>query len=53
MRVGLYPLLGLVFPALGDALSGMVSLSVLFLAAQYRVIARVLDCVKAGRSRVS
>jgi hypothetical protein len=37
MRIGLDPLLGLVFPAVGDTLSGVVSLSVILLAVQYRV----------------
>lgn len=37
MRIGLDPLLGLVFPAVGDTLSGIVSLGVILLAVQYRV----------------
>jgi hypothetical protein len=42
LRIGLDPVLGLVLPAVGDALGGFVSLGVLFLALQYRVPARVL-----------
>lgn len=42
MQVGLDPVLGLVLPGVGDAISGVVSLSVLFLALQYRVPSRVL-----------
>ncbi len=42
LRVGLDPLAGLLFPALGDALGGAVSLGVLFLAVQYHVPARVI-----------
>lgn len=42
VQVGLDPVLGLVLPGVGDAISGVVSLSVLFLALQYRVPSRVL-----------
>ena len=42
LQIGLDPLLGLVFPGVGDAVSGIVSLSVLFLAVQYRVPSRVI-----------
>jgi len=42
LKVGLDPVLGLVLPGVGDAISGAVSLSVLFLALQYRVPARIL-----------
>lgn len=42
IRVGLDPLLGLVFPAGGDALGGVISLGMLFLAVQYRVPANVI-----------
>jgi hypothetical protein len=42
LQVGLDPLLGLVLPGVGDAVSGIVSLSVLFLAVQYRVPSRVI-----------
>lgn len=42
LRLGLDPLLGLLFPAVGDAVGGAVSLGMLFLAVQYRVPARVL-----------
>src|SRR5262245_34310783 len=42
LRVGLDPLLGLVFPAAGDALGGMVSLGMMFLAVQYRVPSPVI-----------
>lgn len=42
LRVGLDPLLGLVLPGVGDAVSGVVSLSVLFLAVQYRVPSGVI-----------
>jgi hypothetical protein len=42
LRIGLDPLLGLVLPAAGDALSGLVSVSMLFLAVQYRVPSRVI-----------
>jgi hypothetical protein len=42
MRVGLDPLLGLTLPVVGDALAGLVSLSMLFLAVQYRVPSRVM-----------
>ena len=45
-RVGLDPIVGLLLPGAGDALGGAVSLSVLFLALQYRlpvwVIARMV-----------
>jgi hypothetical protein len=36
-RLGLDPLLGLLLPAVGDTLGGILSLGVLFLAVQYRV----------------
>jgi len=36
-RIGLDPILGLVFPGVGDAAGGVLSLGVLFLALQYRV----------------
>jgi hypothetical protein len=36
-RLGLDPLLGLALPAVGDTVAGAVSLSMLFLAVQYRV----------------
>ena len=42
VRVGLDPLLGLLFPAGGDAVAGMVSLSMMFLAVQYRVPSKVI-----------
>lgn len=42
VRVGLDPLFGLIFPVIGDALGGMLSLGVLFLAVQYRVPPRVM-----------
>lgn len=42
LQVGLDPLLGMVLPGVGDAVSGIVSLSVLFLAVQYRVPSRVI-----------
>ena len=41
-RLGLDPLLGLVFPAAGDTAGGVVSLGVIFLAVQYRVPSRVI-----------
>jgi hypothetical protein len=45
-RVGLDPIVGLLLPGAGDALGGVVSLSVLFLALQYRlpvwVLARIV-----------
>jgi hypothetical protein len=42
LKVGLDPVLGLALPGVGDAVSGVVSLSVLFLALQYRVPAPIL-----------
>lgn len=42
VRVGLDPLLGLLFPVVGDALGGAVSLGVMFLAVQYRVPPNVI-----------
>jgi hypothetical protein len=42
LRVGLDPVLGLVLPGVGDAVSGVVSMGVLFLALQYRVPSPVL-----------
>jgi hypothetical protein len=36
-RIGLDPILGLVFPGVGDAAGGVLSLGVLFLALQYGV----------------
>jgi hypothetical protein len=42
LRLGLDPVLGLFFPAVGDAVSGVVSLGMLFLAVQYRVPVRVI-----------
>lgn len=42
LRVGLDPLLGLVFPGAGDAIGGVVSLGMMFLAVQYRVPSRVI-----------
>lgn len=42
LRVGLDPLLGLVFPAVGDTIGGVVSLGVIFLAVQYRVPSKVI-----------
>lgn len=42
VRVGIDPLLGLVFPAVGDAVGGVVSLGMLFLAVQYRVPAPII-----------
>ncbi|MET0391416.1 MAG: DUF4112 domain-containing protein [Polyangiales bacterium] len=42
LRLGLDPLLGLLLPVAGDALAGVVSLSVLFLAVQYRVPSKVI-----------
>jgi len=42
LRVGLDPLVGLLLPAVGDAVAGAVSLGMLFLAVQYRVPTRVL-----------
>jgi hypothetical protein len=42
IRVGLDPLLGLVFPAVGDTVGGLVSLGVIFLAVQYRVPSRII-----------
>jgi hypothetical protein len=42
LRVGLDPLLGLVFPGAGDAVGGLVSLGMMFLAVQYRVPTRVI-----------
>jgi hypothetical protein len=42
VRVGLDPLLGLIFPVVGDAVGGVVSLGVMFLAVQYRVPSRVI-----------
>lgn len=41
-RIGLDPVLGLAFPAVGDTVGGVVSLGVLFLAVQYRVPPRVI-----------
>lgn len=41
-RVGLDPILGLVFPGGGDAIGGVISLSVLFLALQKRLPAWVI-----------
>jgi hypothetical protein len=41
-RLGLDPLLGFVLPVVGDTLAGFVSLSVVFLAVQYRVPPRVI-----------
>jgi hypothetical protein len=41
-RVGLDPLLGLAFPAVGDTVGGVVSLGMMFLAMQYRVPSRVI-----------
>jgi hypothetical protein len=41
MRVGIDPIIGLI-PGVGDAVAGVVSLGVLFLAAQYRVPAPVI-----------
>ena len=41
-RVGIDPLLGLVFPAVGDAVGGVVSLGMMFLAVQYRVPAPII-----------
>jgi hypothetical protein len=42
LRIGLDPVLGFLLPGAGDALGGVVSLSVLFLALQYRVPAWVI-----------
>lgn len=42
LRIGLDPVLGFLLPAAGDALSGLVSVSMLFLAVQYRVPTRVI-----------
>ena len=42
LRVGLDPLLGMIFPAVGDTVGGVISLGVLFLAVQYRVPPRVI-----------
>ena len=42
LRVGLDPLVGLLLPAVGDALGGVVSVGMLFLAVQYRVPTRIL-----------
>lgn len=42
LRVGLDPLLGLMFPAVGDAVSGAASLGILCLAVQYRVPKRIV-----------
>lgn len=42
LRVGLDPILGLMLPAVGDAVGGFVSLGVLFLAVQYRVPAPII-----------
>jgi hypothetical protein len=41
-RVGLDPILGLLFPGGGDALGGVISLSVLFLALQKRLPAWIV-----------
>jgi hypothetical protein len=41
-RLGFDPLLGMLFPVVGDAVGGVVSLGVLFLAVQYRVPSRVI-----------
>ena len=41
-RVGLDPILGLLFPGGGDALGGVISLSVLFLALQNRLPAWIV-----------
>jgi hypothetical protein len=40
-RIGIDPIIGLI-PGVGDAVAGVVSLGVLFLAAQYRVPAPVI-----------
>lgn len=42
ISVGLDPILGLLLPTVGDALGGVVSLGMLFLAVQYRVPAPVI-----------
>ena len=42
LRIGLDPLVGLALPAVGDAVAGVVSLGMLFLAVQYRVPTRVI-----------
>lgn len=42
LRVGIDPIVGLVLPAVGDALGGIVSLGMMFLAVQYRVPAPII-----------
>lgn len=42
LSVGLDPILGMIFPAVGDAIGGFVSLGVLLLAVQYRVPTHVM-----------
>jgi hypothetical protein len=42
LRVGLDPLVGMLVPAVGDAVFGMISVGMLFLAVQYRVPTRII-----------
>ena len=42
LRIGLDPTVGFILPGAGDAIGGAVSLSVMFLALQYRLPVRVL-----------
>ena len=47
-RVGLDPILGLLAPGAGDALSGAISLAVVFLGAQYRLPLHALSAMVAN-----